>query len=178
MPSHYLKDGVYIFQYAQATDTADTTLDKISIACVVQVGNPEGTVVRSYRGSNVMSPDTMSSLPMEEINYDDWEQQSDIEAPRDASSYELADSDLDVIANRIQKCSASLKIDNTNRDTSLYGTFDVTIGARVYASRDDTEPVDLGTTDFVLTIDEPVIDYEDWEPSEGFGDIERETQIM
>jgi hypothetical protein len=108
LPTSYLNDGVYIFQYAQAVDQIDSTADYRGVACVVQVGNPEGTIVRSYRGTNTMDSSSMEGLMMTEINADDWEQDSTLEAPRDARSYELLESDVDIVNNRIQLCKASL----------------------------------------------------------------------
>lgn len=125
-----------------------------------------------------MDSSSMEGLMMTEINADDWEQDSTLEAPRDARSYELLESDVDIVNNRIQLCKASLQVPNTNRDESLYSTFSVSVGARVYQNKEDTAPVDLGMTQVTLTIDAPAIDYDNWEPTEGFGDIEREAQIM
>lgn len=55
-----------------------------------------------------MDSSSMEGLMMTEINADDWEQDSTLEAPRDARSYELLESDVDIVNNRIQLCKASL----------------------------------------------------------------------
>lgn len=74
-------------------------------------------------------------------------------------------------------CLAMLIFDGKLEDTDdFYGTYDVTIGARVYSSDYDTAPVSVPDQTFSITLGEPVSDlsslYEEDEPEDSSETLE------
>lgn len=153
MPKEILTDGAIISQYAQLTPTADSTADKITISCTVQVGNPDATQVKEYSGTTLMDFATQGSVKYDEQNDAEVVQDSDIKKMNNIDFYALSES-ADW-KNKVQSCLAQMQVSKQDRDPALFQEYTVLLGARIYASRSDTAPKNLAETTFTVQIDEP-----------------------
>jgi hypothetical protein len=86
-----------------------------------------------------MDQNTQIDRTIDEVNYEDLLAASSVTTIDDEDFYALHESDI-TWENAKQLCLAQVKISKDNTDTSLYSTFDVELGARIYADLDDYNP--------------------------------------
>ena len=167
LPKDILQDGTIIYQWAQITPTADSSADKVSIACKVQVGNPRGTEVAEFSGTTSMETSTQTGKKYSEVNTGDLVSGSSIKKNDDDDFYALGDSDFG-FKNKVQSCLAQLEIEKMVDNSSLFQEYDVKLGARVYADKDDTNPISLTESSTTMTIQAPTYEAKEFDPDEDF----------
>ena len=96
---------------------------------------------------------------------------SEIKKRDDPDFYALQDSKN--WENNVQNCLAQFPISKIDRDESIFTDYTVTYGARLYISRDDVSPTNLGEKTFDMTLDPPTYD-SSYDPEEyiEYGEIE------
>ena len=86
--------------------------------------------------------------------------------------------------NRVQNCAIHIIMPKDERDEEMYTEYTMIVGARVYRSVDDTEPVNFEAQRFKFELKEPnysITDpsiYENFEMGDDFGGIEKEIEIL
>jgi len=76
----------------------------------------------------------------------------------------------------VQNCEAILPVDKQGSDSSIFTTYTATLTAKIYSSKDDTEPINLSETTFDFTLTAPVYETEDWDANDEtwMDDVENE----
>jgi hypothetical protein len=86
-----------------------------------------------------MDQNTQIGRTIDEINQEDMVADSTVTTIDDEDFYALQESSI-TWENASQLCLAQVKISKDNTDASLYSTFDVELGARIFTDLDDNEP--------------------------------------
>jgi hypothetical protein len=106
---------------------------------------------------------TNGAVKFDEINTGEKQTQSDVYAISDPDFYALGDSTLSGL-NKVQKCQAKLPIEKQGGDSDIFTTYTAYLQARIYASKDDTAPLNLSETTFEITLEAPVYEAEEFDP--------------
>lgn len=154
LPEDFIKQGQIITQYAQLTNSNSETL---VMECTIQVGNPYFTRVNEYYGT---ADPTETGVTFETQTFGTKNEYSSISTVDDPEFYELQDSSLDSF-NKVVNCLADFSIEKD--DTTIWDTYTVVMGARVFADREDTAPINLDTITFDITLEQPVIETIDFD---------------
>jgi hypothetical protein len=178
LPKDELSMGVYIFQMVTLTPTADDTADKMSIGCVTQVGNAGATKTYQWEGDAEMDYYTNGAVKFDDINSDQKIDNAEITKNENESFYALEESPLS-FKNMIQNCEALLPIEKQSSSSEIFTSYNALLQARIYTSKDDTDPVNLSETEFEITLDAPVYEAEEWDENDEtwYEDIENEFFI-
>ena len=176
LPATNLEDGTIIMQIVTLTNNDDPTGDKISVGCAVTVGIPDAEVFEWYGTGDMSNSATGTGTKYDEIN--DADKDDDTEMKKiegDWDFYALQDSDLG-FQNKVQNCEAILPVDKQGSDSSIFTTYTATLTAKIYSSKDDTEPINLSETTFDFTLTAPVYETEDWDANDEtwMDDVENE----
>ena len=108
LPREALKKGAIIYQFAQLTDKNGNAGDnKIGIACKVQIGNPAGTEVAAFEGTDSMKIADNSGKTYKQVTGGS-KAGLNIRKIDDDFFYGLSDSEN--WKNKIQNCLASLEV--------------------------------------------------------------------
>lgn len=98
-----------------------------------------------------------------EINDDEKDVWTDMKTIEDDwDFYALKDSDYG-FQNKVQNCEAILPVDKQGDDRLIFTTYTATLTAKIYTSKDDTEPLNLSETTFDFTLTAPVYETYDWD---------------
>ena len=98
-----------------------------------------------------------------EINASEKMNNSEVYPIEDVDFYALQDSSLSDL-NKVQNCQAKLPIEKQLEDSSIFTTYTATLQARIYASKDDLEPLGLSETTFEFTLQAPEYEAEEFDP--------------
>jgi hypothetical protein len=148
-PKDAIKEGSLVFQYATYTKSDDFNFKPVSIGCSTKIGAPLMTEIFTYEGFTSMSSDSSTVADRT------FSQQNSEEKAKKKESYGLVQDvewyswfDVDE-ETRIQPCFAVIeydgKLDSTN---DIFGTYNVTLGTRIYADESDTSPKSLPEQSF------------------------------
>lgn len=146
LPMDKLTDGAWVAQIVTLTPTNDPSTN-ISIGCFVQVGNPYGYFAQEWVGSADMDFGTNGSVSMSEINSAELVADSEVWAIDEPDFYELKESDSS-FKNKLQACEAKIPVEKQGADSAIFTTYNAKLQLRIYASKDDTSPLNLSETDF------------------------------
>jgi hypothetical protein len=179
LPTDKMQDGVYIVQLVTLSPTADANAESLTIGCIVQVGNPEAVKAYEWMGTTDMSFASNGNVIIKEINTGELVADSEVKPNDDADFYALGESDLSW-ANSVQNCQAALPIEKQGTDSSIFTTYTALLQARIYASKDDTSPINLSETTFEITLEAPVYEDEEWDQydEDWYEDVENEFFII
>jgi hypothetical protein len=179
LPKDALSMGVYIFQMVTLTPTADDYADKMSIGCVTQVGNAGATKTYQWEGDAEMDYYTNGAVKFDDINSDQKIDNAEITKNENESFYALEESPLS-FKNMIQNCEALLPIEKQSSSSEIFTSYNALLQARIYASKDDAEPVNLSESEFEITLEAPVYEAEEWDENDEtwYEDIENEFFIQ
>ena len=73
----------------------------------------------------------------------------------DQEFYGLNDSEANGWKNKVQRCLAMMPIPKFNRDSNIFTTYEVLLGARIYQDRSDSNPKNLSERTIEVTVDPP-----------------------
>lgn len=134
-------NGARIYQWMTFLKADDYESDPMTVACVAKVGNPFDSEVRTFQGSKTMEneSDVVVGRVWSEQNVENVAKADDsFQLSKSVADYTMFDSGDDY---KVQPCMAFLDfgaqiLDSTNE---IYGTYNVTIGARFYEDEESTD---------------------------------------
>ena len=124
----------------------DYTSDPVSVSCVTKIGDPYTAEVQTFKGTSSMSA-TSSKVAGRTFDKQNTEEKAALKdsfgVVQDLAGYSVYATDDD--ADRmIQPCTAAIEHDGKFDDTSdVFGTYNITLGMRIYANESDTAPRSL-----------------------------------
>ena len=132
-----------------------------------------------WQGSTDMSCSSTCSSKFSEINEGEMQTDSGVYAIVDPEFYALGESEL-TLKNKVQNCQAKLPIAKQAAGSEIFTTYDATLQARIYTSKDDTNPTQLSETQFEITLAAPEYVAAEFDPYDETwqDDIENEFFIM
>ena len=162
LPTAQVPDGTWIVQMVTLSPT-DNSSDKKTIGCLVQVGNQYSTTAVEWEGSADMDFDATGTVKFSEINTGERQTESGVFTIDDPNFYALQTSPLSLM-NSIQNCQAKLPIAKQLEDSSIFTTYTALLQARIYTSKDDTNPANLSEVTFEIELTPPVYEAEEFDP--------------
>lgn len=148
-PAAVTAAGTTVVQWAQFRLTADLNGDYQGIQCKTVVGTSTESEVESFLGqTSLKDNDVMSTAPTAIAT-------ADKQTSTDSSAYvastlatDFNNTDSDIPDNKKMVCTAELDMPKTDRDHSIFGQWNVTMGARVYDSDTATTFTSLNEQEF------------------------------
>jgi len=161
-PNDAISDGSIVYQYVSYVKSGDYNSNIMSVGCATTVGDPYIAKVDTFNGTSSMASDSLAvaGKTVLEQNSDERAKKKDsFKLGNEVVAYKKTWSFISDVDNSIMPCEASLIFDGKIKaDDKLFGTYDVTIGARIYSDEFDTEPKSLPSQSFTFTIGEPESD--------------------
>jgi hypothetical protein len=159
-PAEQLATDAELVQWAQFRLANDPNAPYQKVACSSVVGGAAQNVgVYTRVGATEFDDTTIAAagVTSEEIQYDEMITAASGEAvyEKTGNEWDYGNWESDITGNWHISCIAVLKIDKMDLDYSIFGAYEVKLGARVYATYDVTQPVSLGEWDTEYTLDEP-----------------------
>ena len=164
MPTDFLVTGEVVYQWAQFRDVNDEDAGVFSVGCKTEVGDTDAVKIELFAGDNSMEND---SLFVAGRSWKDQNEESNFNGHaytriENDSMYELLPSKISNL-NSVQSCYAQINIDNkvaraeakSNGQSIFNRYYEVTLGARLYASDQDSSFIGLPENDFTLKFGEP-----------------------
>jgi len=179
LPEANLPDGAIIMQIVSLTPKSDPNADAITIGCSVQVGNPDATKVYEWNGTGSMDYATTGTSKFDAINEDEKVEDSEVTKIDDDDFYALKDSTLG-FENKVQNCQAILPVEKQGGDSEIFTEYTAKLSAKIYADKDDIEPINVTETTFEITLEAPVYEAEEWDINDEtwMEEIENEFNIL
>lgn len=143
------KTGGVVYQWATYVKSDDYSSDPVTIGCATTVGDPYTAEVQTFQGTSSMSADG-SKVANRTIDQQNVEEKAQIKDSFGTTQelewytkYEIDDS------TAVQPCRAVIEYDGKLNDTNpIFGTYNVTLGSRIYANATDTAPAALPDQSF------------------------------
>ena len=149
-------------QMVSLTPLSDPNADAITIGCSVQVGNPDATKVYEWNGQGAMDYATTGTSKYDAINDADKVADSEVTKVDDDDFYALKDSTLG-FENKVQNCQAILPVEKQGADSEIFTVYTATLSAKIYADKDDVDPINVTETSFEITLEAPVYEAQEWD---------------
>jgi hypothetical protein len=153
------KQGNLVYQWITYAKSDDFSSDPISIACATKVGDPYVSEVKTFKGTNSMgsASTTVEGRTWDAQNTEDKAGLKDsFGLIQDVEWYDQWSPEDGVI---IQPCVAVIEYDGKlNSTNEIFGTYNVTLGARIYNDTSSTEPIMLPEQEFQIEFTVPESD--------------------
>jgi len=169
LPKKAVSDGTIIYQYATLkpkTPTSDTK--QRTVVCKVVVGVAAATEAALYEGTESFLSAGLSGKKYFEHDTNPQPKGS-IKFDKDNDEFYALQNSTN-FANKVQQCKASVAISKTEKDMSFFGDFNIELGVRLYANKDDTAFKTLTESTAELLIEDFV--FEEWDPELETGDLD------
>ena len=138
------KTGEVVYQWATYVKADDYSSDPVTVGCATTVGDPYTAEVQTFKGTNSMSADgpKVANRTMAQQNSEEQAPLKDsFGITQELEWYTLYD--VSDTASK-QPCRARIEYDGKLNDTNpIFGEYNVTFGARIYANASDTAPAAL-----------------------------------
>ena len=166
MPAEYFDDTSYLYQWGTYQD-ANQELDEVTIACGITIGDPDTVEVFEY-------DDTFDSTA--DLNLPPWEGNYNALSNDPAYMKSPEREEMELIASingkARQACNVRVEIPPAEASTFFDKDYTLTVGGRLYESRESTTYHELPPLEFSFYV--PAADFE-FEPYE---EIIMDTQIV
>ena len=160
-PNDALKEGKIVYQYVTYKKADNITIAPISIGCKTKVGDPYVSEVKTFNGTNSLA--STSSF----VQNRTWSQQNTEDKARKKDSYGLSqesvfykkESSDQIAGNSLQPYLAQIEFNGKLNSTDpIFGTYNVTVGGRIYANDTDTNFVSLPSNSYQIQFGQPQTD--------------------
>lgn len=143
--------GVIMAPWITYVKADDYNSDPVSVSCVVKIGDPYTAEVQTFQGTNSMSSTSskVSGRTFDQQNSEDRAALKDsFGTVQDLAWYVPYDAD-GTGERMIQPCIATIENDGKyDASSDIFGTYNITLGMRIYANETDTEPKALPDQSF------------------------------
>jgi len=135
--------------------------------------------VETFKGVNSLKGDSavVQGVKWSEQNKEEKaKKKTSFKLDQDSAWYATEKSELDKTANRLQPCLATLDVGKKLADGDpIFGNYEVTVGARVYANEDATTFTNIPEKDSVITFKKPEADLSKLYEPQGYTNAKSET---
>jgi len=164
------KFGSIIYQWATYVKSDDYSSDPITIGCATKVGDPYTAEVQTFEGTSSMSADSakVANRTYTGQNVDEKAGlKESFGITQDLAWYDSYERD----GSMVQPCRAVIEYDGKlNSTNAIFGTYNITLGSRIYANATSTDPQALPDQSFQVEFTMPETDlsvlYEEDVPEE------------
>jgi len=161
-PSALANDGDILFQYVTYQKKGEFDTLPTTVGCKTVIGDKYNNEVFTTQGASSYSKD---SPAVAEKKYN--EQSADERArseesfkiSQDSSQYDIAESKLDKVNNKLAPCYAVLDMGKKiEAGDAALGTYTIQMGARLYSDADSAEFISISDQEFEVDFNVPETD--------------------
>lgn len=158
VPKNQLKKGNVVYQFVTYTKTGDFKTKPTTVGCAVTVGSSYLSKIDTFNGTSSMKSDSSAVVNKT------WDKQNTKEIARKSESFELVDDlewysqydSVSITENAVQPCLAVKDLGGKlQSNDTIFGQYNITIGARIYANSTDTAPKSLPSQDLQIDFTMP-----------------------
>lgn len=160
-----LSEGAVVFSWAQFAPTDDTSGEMQTVACSVEIGNPENFQIYNFVGTSGWTDNDVQGQTLEELKSSEKLSDDDADAFRESYNEDDYESyswdEEDGSTTTWSPCKVSLDLPKINRNSDMFTEYSVTTGMRIYDTENNTFETIIGGKDFTYTLEEPTYEFGD-----------------